>query len=141
MRDLLQRNSGWLLGAWILVVLVAVLVLWSGTQPSDLSWRYEPVRKTSWRLVEAVRPPSRYVRIATDGWACDGTEPRGKAAVTEAADTITIALTVQNAASNCIQQRAVFVHLTVMLALPVDNRRLVDPMVFSTVSTTMPASP
>jgi hypothetical protein len=122
------------------VVIAALLTFVSQQINYDLGTRYEAHAKP-WRLVQPITSDARHVQIAADGWACGEINPKAKSEVTYAADSITIALTIQDAASNCIQRQAVFVHLSVELTQAVGNRRLVDPKAAALVTTAASATP
>lgn len=111
------------------VVLVAgalSLAVLAGQSAALLDMTHEGAHLRPWRPVGALGPNSRFVRIAADGWACNGAEPIPQTTVTYAEDRVTIALSVRDAASNCIPAQAVFVHATVPLAQPLGDRLLVD---------------
>ena len=121
----------------VAVAVIAIFALLSlSPQVNDvLDTRYESARAKPWRLVEAVTPETRQVQIAADGWACGDIQPKANSTITYGAASIAIEMVVRDAASNCIQSKAVFVHLTVELAQAVGNRQLVDPNAVTPIGT------
>ena len=118
-----------------IVLVVATLVAAVGYGAVVLMDQYNEVRELNydgwrgapWRFTEPVQPHTQQILLVIDGRACREYRPGVNSTVVYGAESITIAVTVQDAAESCIPSEQVTIPVAVNLTQVVGSRSIVDP--------------